>query len=92
MAKKFRMTNPIISIQTPYTAEQQETIFKKEYEFNKGVPSRSSVTGWENKYITEGNSSAPPKEIALIKGSPHKFKHVRTGNIYSARKAIKRSK
>lgn len=92
MGKKIKYIAPTVICPEPYTAEQQESRYKKDYEFNKPVSARSPVGGWENKYITEGNSSAPPKEISLVKGTPHKFRDVRTGNIYSSRKAVKRVK
>lgn len=85
MAKKYKVVRPTIIACEPYTAEEQETRFKKDYEFNQGVSKRSPVTGWEDKYIREGNSSAPPKEVAMVKGTPAQFKHRRDGNIYGSR-------
>lgn len=84
MAKKYRVEKPAIACET-YTAEEQKSRYKKNYEFNKPVSARSPVGGWENKYIREGDSMAPPKEIALVKGTPAQFKHRRDKNSYGSR-------
>lgn len=85
--------SPSVTNVVEFTAEENESHYKRDYEFNKGVSKRSPVSGWEDKYIREGNySGTPPKEVALVKGQPHKFKHVRTGNIYNSRSAMKRIK
>lgn len=85
MAKKYKIVRPTIYACEPYTAEQQEARFKKEYEFNKGVPKRSPVSGWEDKYIREGTSDAPPKEISMVKGTPAQFRGRRDKNSYGSR-------
>lgn len=85
MPKKIKYITPTIISPVPYTAEEQESRFNKEYGFNKSVSVRSPVSGWEDKYIREGDSSAPPKEVTLVKGIPYKNKHRRDGNIYSSR-------
>jgi hypothetical protein len=92
MAKKVIKSSPVVYDPPGFTAEENEARFKRDYEFNTRAPQRSPVQGWEYKYINEGTSMAPPKEVALVKGTPHRFKHVRTGNIYSRRSAMKRSK
>ena len=94
MAKrKLIRTNPVVYDPPGFTAEENETRYKKDYEFNKRAPLRSPIEGWSYKYTIENNSMAPPKEIALAKGTPHKFKGVRTANPYTrSRPAIKRSK
>lgn len=77
-----------------FTAEEHESRYKRDYEFNKSAPVRSPVQGWEYKHINEGDmyNHTPPKEVALVKGTPHKFKGVRTNNIYSKRQVIKKIK
>lgn len=72
--------------------DQQKSEFKKRYEFNKLPPARSPTTGWEYAHLTSNGAYAPKKEISLVRGEPHKFKNVRTGNSYGTRKAIVRSK
>jgi len=90
--KKLHEAPPTIVVCEPYTAEEQETRFKKDYEFNKGVPKRSPVSGWEDKYITKGQSNASPREISLVKGTAHRFGGVRSGNSYGKRPAMRRIK
>ena len=85
MAKKYIVKQPRIIACEPYTAEEQETRFKKEYEFNKPVSARSPTSGWEDKYIRKGESMAPPKEVAMVKATPAQFKHRRDGNSYGSR-------
>lgn len=88
MGKKIKYITPTVCCITPYTAEEQESRFNKEYGFNKAVSARSPVGGWEDKYIREGDGSgSPPKEVSLVKGTPHGFRHRRTGNSYSNRPA-----
>lgn len=83
---KVKRITPVSFVATPFTAEQQETMFKRDYEFNKPVPVRSPVSGWLWKN-PEGLGS---KESSLIKGLPHSFKGIRTGNSYGKRLAVKR--
>lgn len=92
MAKNYMYLKPKVIACEPYTAEEQETRYKKDYEFNKPVPVRSPAFGWEDKYIRQGDSSAPPKEVSMVKGTPHKFKGVRSGSVYSNRPTRRRSK
>lgn len=75
-----------------YTAEEHEEHYKRDYEFNTPPPARTVVAGWNYKYVNEGRADLPPKETALIKGTPHRFKGVRTGNVYGSRKSIARTK
>ncbi len=93
MAKKGKIitTEPSVYSPPPYTAEQQESDFKRGYEFNKPVPARSPVGGWEYKYMNEKDqySRIPKKETALVKGASHAFQGVRTSNSYGSRPAIK---
>jgi hypothetical protein len=91
--KKLReISKPLITDIVGFTAEEHEEHYKRDYEFNKPAPVRTVASGWAYKYANEGNTSLPPKEIALIKGTPHRFKGVRTGNVYSRRQSIRRSK
>ena len=89
MAKKGKIitTEPCVYSPPPYTAEQQESDFKRGYEFNKPVPVRSPVGGWEYKYMNDGDSysRAPKKEVALVQGNSHAFKGMRTRNSYGSR-------
>ena len=90
MAKKGKIvrTQPSVYDPPPYTAEEQETDYKRGYEFNKPVPGRSPVDGWSYKYINEGQADhTPKKEVSLVKGQPHSFKAMRLGNRYSSRPA-----
>lgn len=93
MAKKINRSTPVVYDPPGFTAEEHEQHFKRDYEFNKRAPQRSPVDGWSYKYINEGAGSyTPPKEVALVKGTPHKFKHVRTANSYArSRPAMKRT-
>lgn len=86
MAKKGKIvtTEPCVYSPPPYTAEEQETDYKRSYEFNKPVPARSPVSGWEDKYIREGER-VPRKERALVNGNSHAFKGMRTRNGYGSR-------
>lgn len=97
MAK--RKTNKLVEISKPkvvgivgFTAAEHAEHYKRDYEFNKAPPARTVVAGWQYKYTNEGDMSLPPHEISLIKGTPHRFRNVRTGNIYSKRQSIKRIK
>lgn len=97
MAKhKHKSGIPCGCTAVPYVMpeDEQKSRFKKDYEFNKGKSVRSPVTGWEYNHIVDSsdNSYTPKKEVSLVKGTPHRFKAVRTGNIYASRKAIVRSK
>jgi hypothetical protein len=74
----------------PYTAAEQASDYQRSYEFNKPVSPRSPVSGWEAKYMNESYARVPAKERALVKGSSHSFKGVRTGNSYGSRPAVKR--
>lgn len=85
MAKKYRVVKPTVVACEPYTAEQQESRYNKEYGFNKPVSARSPTSGWEDKYIREGGSMAPPREVAMVKATPAQFKHRRDGNSYGNR-------
>lgn len=85
MAKRYRVVKPTVIACEPYTAEEQETRFRKDYEFNKPLSARSPVDGWTNKYIKEGNSSAPPKEVAMVNATPAQHKHRRDQNSYGKR-------
>lgn len=95
MVKKGKLitTDPSVYSPPPYTSEQQENDFKRGYEFNKPVPVRSPVGGWEYNYIRSGEptSRVPKKESALVKGVPHSFRGIRTGNSYSSRQSIRRT-
>lgn len=95
MAKKGKIitTEPSVYSPPPYTAEQQESDYKRGYEFNKPVPARAPVDGWSYKYITDGDkyTQTPKKEAALVKGASHAFKGVRTSNSYGSRPATKKS-
>lgn len=93
MAKKINRSTPVVYDPPGFTAEENESRYKRDYEFNKAAPLRSPVKGWEYKYMTEGtNNYTPPKEVALIKGTPHRFKNVRTANSYArSRPAMKRT-
>lgn len=84
-SKKYRVVKPTVIACEPYTAEEQETRFKKQYEFNKPLAARSPVTGWEDKYIREGTSMASPKEVALVKGTAAQFRGRRDKNSYGSR-------
>ena len=76
-----------------YTAQEQQADYKKSYEFAHYKSVRSPVGGWEDKHIRSGEAyRVPQKEINLVKGTPHSFKGVRTGNSYSKREAICRAK
>ena len=95
MAKK-KTPSPYVIYSPPlYTAKEQEDDYKRQYEFNKPVPARSPVGGWEDKHIRMANHHdgmrVPQKEINLVKGTPHRFSNVRTGNAYSKRQAVKRT-
>lgn len=91
--KKLKEVAPYVVREQPYTAEEQESRYNKNYGFNKQLSARSPVTGWEDKYIKEGvDTSTPPKEISLVKGTPHRFGGVRSGNSYGKRQAMKRIK
>lgn len=92
--RKIIRTSPVVYDPPAFTAEENESRFKRDYEFNKRAPQRSPVQGWEYKYMNEGtNNYTPPRELALVKGTPHRFKAVRTANSYArSRPAIKRSK
>ena len=73
--------------------DQQKSEYKKRYEFNKVVPVRSPVDGWEYSHLNENEYPySPKKEVALVKGTPHRFKAVRTGSVYGNRKSVVRSK
>jgi hypothetical protein len=93
MAKKGKIitSEPCVYSPPPYTAEQQESDFKRGYEFNKPVPARSPVGGWEYKYMNDKDpfTRTPAKEKALVKGNSHSFKSVRTANSYGSRPAVK---
>lgn len=91
--KKLREIAPSIVCIQPFTAEENETRFKKDYEFNKAAPVRSPVrSGWEYKYINENQSNSPPKEVSLVRGTAHRFGGVRSGNSYGKRSAMRRIK
>ena len=84
--KKIKYIDCAPMSSAPYTAEENESRFNKDYGFNKPVSVRSPLrSGWEDKYIREDSSYAPPKEVVLVKGTPYKNKHRRDGNIYSSR-------
>lgn len=92
-SKKLKeISAPAITDVVGYTAEEHAEHYKRDYEFNKAMPVRTVASGWAYKYANEGMTSLPPKEISLIKGTPHKFRQVRTGNIYGSRKAVVRTK
>ena len=88
--KKLREVSPNIIVCEPYTAEEQETRFKKDYEFNQPRSVRSPVSGWEDKYIRQGQSNSPSKEVSMVKGTAHRFGGVRSGNSYGKRPAMRR--
>ena len=89
--KKIITTEPCIYSPPPYTAEQQETDFKRDYEFNKSKSVRSPASPWEDKYIRQGDARAPKKEVSLVKGTPSSFRGIRTGNSYGKRQAVRRN-
>lgn len=89
--KLVEIAYPKIYDTVGFTAAEHAEHYKRDYEFNKAPPARTVASGWAYKYANEGNTSLPPKEIALIKGTPHRFKNVRTGSVYGNRQAIKRT-
>lgn len=92
-SKKFReIDSPSVISITGFTAEQHEEHYKRDYEFNKPAPTRSPVGGWEYKYASSGQSTLGPKELSLVKGTPHTYKGMRTNNSYGKRMAVKRIK
>lgn len=92
-SKKFKeISSPVVVGIVGFTAAEQAEHYKRDYEFNKAAPNRSPVGGWEYKYANQGQSNLPAKEIALIKGQPHRFGGVRSGNSYGSRKAMCRIK
>lgn len=61
-------------------------IFKRNYGFTKRIPTRSPVQNhWEYDYTKEYGTD---KEKSLILAQPHRFKGVRTNNVYGSRKAV----
>lgn len=74
---------------TPYTAEQNESMFQRDYGFNKPVPARSPVDGYSYNYIRSEGSMAPPKERKLVVGTPWKSSHRRMSNSYGSRPATR---
>ena len=95
MGKKHSCCCPVPGSYSPpvMPEDQQKSEYKKRYEFRKGVPVRSPVDGWEYSNMNEGDHYyGPKKEHTLVKGTPHRFKAVRTGSVYGNRKAIVRSK
>lgn len=83
--KLVEISKPRITDIVGFTAEEHAEHYKRDYEFNKPIPARSPVSGWAYKYANEGDTSLPPKEIALIKGSPAQHKHRRDQNSYGKR-------
>ena len=79
---KIRATVACGPCQMPgLTAKEEKERYARGYGFRKPIPARSPVQGYDYSYITESEYT-PKKEKALIKGSPHKFKHRRGGSIY----------
>ena len=89
MPKKKNTPAPVaVSFEMPqYTAEQQESEFKRDYGFRKPVPARSPVNGWEYNYIK--NNSPNAKERKFVVGTPYSNKRYRLDNSYSSRPATR---
>ena len=90
---KIVKSKPVVYDPPPYTAKQQESDFKKSYEFQQAAPVRSPVKGWEYNYIRTPSeySQVPAQETRIVKGTPHAFKGVREGNSYGKRSAMRRN-
>ena len=90
MSKKIIRSQPVVFDPIPYTAEENESRYNKDYGFNKRVSVRSPVSPWEDKYIREGSSGASPKEVKLVKGATWKGPHRRMGNSYGNRSTTRK--
>lgn len=88
--KKAKEVPSMIVSPPPYTAEENESRYNKDYGFNKPVSVRSPAMPWEDKYIRNGQSGAPPKEVSMVKGTPYSRKGVRLGNSYGNRPATRK--
>lgn len=58
--------------------------YKEKYEFKKPPSVRAPVEGWQQRDMMQNPQyySHSPKEMRLVRGTPHKFKGVRTNNPY----------
>lgn len=90
---KIIKDTPSVYDPPPYSAKEQQSDFKKEYEFREAPPVRSPVKGYEYGYIKNPSeySRVPAAESRLVKGTPHTFKGVRTNNSYGSRQAVRRT-
>lgn len=87
MPRKSKMVACAPCAPPEMSPEESKRRFQEDYGFNKRPSVRSPLSGWEQKYFDRGDRYMTPKKaVAMIEGSPHRFKHRRSGSVYGGKK------